>query len=240
MIYSPINAGSEFPHLRANAILVREQGLVALVDCGGKKDAESIQRELAVQGISKSQISLIVFTHLHYDHCENIDLFNRAEIVVHWREIELLERFLAASTMEEVKSQINAHYEHVHAFFLRTMCQRYDVDRSLYAKILEDRGRLLIVDHDNYDVGKFSMIETSGHSVGHMSVYVHSERPILIAGDAILSLNSLNQQRVEKQNICWNRENQRISAERIMAGSGFVIPGHGKPFDLTFTKPCFL
>ncbi len=235
-----LNAGSEFPHLRANAVLIRDQGLVVVVDCGGWNNAESIQRELAQEGILPSHVGLLVLTHLHFDHCENIDLFHNAKIIVHWKEVEFLERLLSATTGDEIKAQVTSHYEHIHGFYLRMICQRIMNYREQYNKILEDRGRLSLVDDDTFVVDKLTMIETSGHSVKHMSVQVVLKRPVWIAGDAIISLNGLNQPNQGKQQICWNVQKQRASADRIVARGGVVIPGHGGPFDLNSRTPvCF-
>ncbi len=232
MDLSLIAKGSEFPHIKANSALIRDQGLKAVVDCGGKSETGVIQQELAKNGISSSKVELLLLTHLHYDHCENIDLFDKATVIVNWKEIEFFERLLGGTTEEDIKVLITKHYEHVQNFYLRAICQRLLSNRERYRKFFEDNGRLQVIEDDYTVTNRIMMVETSGHSAGHMSIQVLSDRPVWIAGDAIISLSGWNQPSRGIQQICWNSHKHLASCEKIAASGGIVIPGHGEPFDL--------
>ncbi|MDR1732259.1 MAG: N-acyl homoserine lactonase family protein [Synergistaceae bacterium] len=51
------------------------------------EDAPPLKDALEKLGIEPSAIKKIILTHLHYDHCCNLDLFPEAEIYVQEREI---------------------------------------------------------------------------------------------------------------------------------------------------------
>lgn len=197
-----IAKGSEFPYIKANSILIRDQGLNVVVDCGGKSETGVIQQELASNGISSSKVELLLLTHLHYDHCENIDLFDKATVIVNWKEIEFFERLLGGTNEEDIKELITKHYEYVQNFYLRAICQRLLNNRERFKRVFQDNGRLQVIEDDYSVTDRIMMVETSGHSAGHMSIRLLSDNPVWIAGDAIISLRVWNQPSRGIEQIC--------------------------------------
>lgn len=236
MMIRPLNRGSEFPHLKANAILINDKGFIMIVDCGDRHDASSLQKELARYGFSPAQVEVVVLTHLHADHCENIDLFKNARIAIHWKEIDFLERLLRTRSNDELVSAIFEHYEHIQAYYMRFMCRQFEINRAMYRKMIKDLGQFILVDTDFPVEGNIKMIETIGHSVGHMSVLLSLDNPVWITGDAIVSLRCWNQPDRGRNQICWNRLCHAKSCSRIASHGGVVIPGHGLPFDIKSAK----
>lgn len=66
--------------------LVEAGGTRLLCDAGGPTTRMSLLRALAERGIDRERIDLVFLTHLHFDHCYNLDLFPAARIVVPARE----------------------------------------------------------------------------------------------------------------------------------------------------------
>jgi glyoxylase-like metal-dependent hydrolase (beta-lactamase superfamily II) len=84
------------------AWVIRGAERIALVDTGpcdpdwaaqyhrplSKSPAQELDRALAGIGLDGGQIDLVIFTHLHWDHCFNLELFPSATFHVQKRELE--------------------------------------------------------------------------------------------------------------------------------------------------------
>lgn len=225
-----LNEGAEFPRLQANSVLLRDHGLAAIVDCGGRRDRDTILNGLAARGVQQSHVNLVIVTHLHFDHCENIDLFDKAEVVVHRDEFEFLERLLCESTPEKARAFLLSTYECLPAFYLRTILRRLDECRSEYTRLVSDRGRLCLIDSNRSTIDGLDIIKTSGHSIGHVSVGVRGIHPVWIAGDAVVSSRAWNAEVPWEQQLCWSVRESVRSRSLIAEWDGVLVPGHGVPF----------
>jgi glyoxylase-like metal-dependent hydrolase (beta-lactamase superfamily II) len=116
--------------------------------------------QLARVGGSPDSVRHVVQTHLHMDHTGALGHFPAATVVVHGRELE------AARSVPEP-----AGAGYVHA----------DYDRS------DVRWRELDGDLDLFEDGTIRLLETPGHSAGHMSVLLALEEtgPVLLTADAV-------------------------------------------------------
>ena len=83
--------------------LVLAGGHAVLVDTGVGDDSalvekrfrprrRSVAEQLAEHGVLLADISTVINSHLHYDHCGNNRLFPNADIVVQSRELEAARR----------------------------------------------------------------------------------------------------------------------------------------------------
>ena len=82
------------------AFLIEGDGRKILVDTGmsdtersvkyhhdGRQDpGQAIHEQLASLGVGLDEIEIIIFTHLHWDHCANLEKFPRAKLYVSDRE----------------------------------------------------------------------------------------------------------------------------------------------------------
>jgi len=59
-----------------------------LFDTAGYNERAVVVAKLAERGIAPESLDLVVLSHLHFDHAANWDLFPKAEIVVHERELD--------------------------------------------------------------------------------------------------------------------------------------------------------
>jgi glyoxylase-like metal-dependent hydrolase (beta-lactamase superfamily II) len=227
-----LSAGREFPRLKATSVLIEDRGLRAVVDCGSRDDRDAILQNLFVRGISRSSIEALFLTHLHFDHCENAAIFNRATIVVHGEELELMNRLLSESSTDGASTLLLESYEALPPFYLRTILRKLHLHRSEYARLLSDRGRMHIVWCDRSTINGFEVISTKGHSVGHVSVIVPGNKPILIAGDAVPSQRAWESRGTSENQFCWRTLEHRRCQDAIATWCGVVVPGHGIPFEV--------
>ncbi len=110
-------------------------------------------------GVAPDSIRYVVQTHLHIDHTGALGHFPSATVVVHTRELQ------AARAAE---SPIASGYV------------REDYDRP------DVRWQLAEGELDLFADGTIRLIETPGHSAGHMSVLLHLDEtgPVLLTADA--------------------------------------------------------
>jgi len=66
--------------------LIQFQDKKILIDTSSKENAEELLKSLKQLNISPRDVSIIILTHAHYDHIENIDLFSKAKIYGNFRE----------------------------------------------------------------------------------------------------------------------------------------------------------
>jgi len=71
-----------------NISIIYANGKTILFDTGSNDDREELLLELEKMNIEINNIDIIFISHLHYDHCCNIELFDNAQIIVSKRELE--------------------------------------------------------------------------------------------------------------------------------------------------------
>jgi len=111
-------------------------------------------------GVAPESVRYIVQTHLHIDHTGALGHFPDATVVVHARE-------LAAARA--------ADPPHVRGYV------REDFERAGL------RWQTVQGDHDLFGDGRIRLLQTPGHSAGHMSLLLDLEEtgPVLITADAV-------------------------------------------------------
>lgn len=122
-------------------------------------EEQHCEAQLQQLGVRPGEVSHIVQTHLHMDHTGALGHFPDAVVVVHERERE------AALGAEDP---------------LRSGYIRADYDRP------ELRWQILTGDTDLFGDGLIRLLETPGHTAGHMSLLVNlvDSGPVLITADA--------------------------------------------------------
>lgn len=120
-----------------------------------KNREEQLQVSLKRAGLEPSDITLVVNTHLHFDHCGNNRLFSNAKFLVQTEEIR---------------------YAYYPDRYMRISYLRDFFDTG--ADYLAVRGRYVVEDG-------VELLPTPGHTIGHQSVLVKWRgRNIVYAGDA--------------------------------------------------------
>jgi N-acyl homoserine lactone hydrolase len=114
--------------------------------------------QLERRGVNTSAISHVVQTHLHMDHTGALGHFPNATVIVHEREL------LAARSAQPFQNG-----------YVREDFDRDGID-----------WRPIAAAHDLFGDGTIRLIETPGHSAGHMSILLSLQQtgPVLLTADA--------------------------------------------------------
>ncbi|MBU2633641.1 MAG: MBL fold metallo-hydrolase [Nanoarchaeota archaeon] len=86
--------------LTSNCYLINK---TILIDTGSLKNREFLKQSLKKL---KANIKTIILTHLHYDHCGNLDLFKDAKIYASKEEINNLKKYKALYVGPQTYNQI--------------------------------------------------------------------------------------------------------------------------------------
>jgi N-acyl homoserine lactone hydrolase len=128
----------------------------------------AIHERLAGIGYKPEDVDVIVFTHLHWDHCYYMDLFKNAVLIVHRRELEF--------ALDPIPIYYNS-YEHPSLGIVRPF------EGAQFAAIEGEREIMPGV----------RAFETPGHSPGHMSVEIDTKKgKYICAGDSVFIPENLD------------------------------------------------
>ncbi len=159
--------------------------------------------QLARFGIDPDRVAYVVQTHLHIDHTGALGHFPNATVIVHERELE------AARTAESPES---------------TGYIRADYERP------ELRWQTIGGERDLFGDGSVRLIETPGHSAGHMSLLLQLDHtgPMLLTADALDNRDQW-EGRAHPRSL-HSREEANRSMERLRAlaaeTGALVVFGH--------------
>lgn len=127
----------------------------------------SIVDQLAKIGYKPEDVSIVVFTHLHWDHCSNMKAFKNAQFYVHRKEY--------AFAMDPIPLYYKS-YEAPQLGIVRPF-------EGVKMRLTEDEEEIM---------PGVRVFETPGHSVGHQAVEVDTEKgKYLVCGDAIFIMDNL-------------------------------------------------
>ena len=157
------------------SFLVQGGGHTILVDTGGPPPSatapwhqpydqtpeQRLVTQLARHGLDPSDVDIVIFTHLHWDHCYNVEFFRRAHFFVRRRELE----------------------------FAKNPCpiyeRMYDVPSTGVSPPYLNLDFHFTTD-DQEIVPGLRVVPTPGHSPGHQSVAVETAEGLcVIAGDLV-------------------------------------------------------
>lgn len=155
---------------------------------------------LAANGIATADIGRVILTHAHWDHSQNTDLFPNAEIVIHADELEY-------SKNPRPGDLATARY------FANTLLEQ-NVRQVKGETELEPGVRL---------------IETPGHTRGHISVVAETAGgTVCVGGDAMSDAGAIG--RGTPAIVFWSAADARASIQKIVAAASTIYPGHDRPF----------
>ena len=143
-----------------------------------------------------NEIDCVVISHLHFDHCSNLDLFVDTNIPIYISRKEL------------------DYYE-----------KYKDIDTDLFSYFELIRDRLNIVEvQEEIEIDKgIRILFTNGHTPGHMSLVIEKENTIL-SGDALKTYKDyLN---VNDYGNAYSKEDYVSSKKKIIDNFSVIYPGH--------------
>jgi len=191
------------PYPSANVVLLHGSRPV-LIDTGFGADVPALLRWLQTQSVAPSALSLVVNTHFHCDHSGG----NHA--------LQALHGVFIAAQAEEAALVNRRDPDACRAEWLRQPVEPYQVDRRLHDGDMVSAGRWA-----------WQVVETPGHTAGHISLY-SAEHGILVLGDALhdADIGWLNPYREGRDSLDRAAESiERLA--RLPARLGYS--GHGPP-----------
>jgi N-acyl homoserine lactone hydrolase len=180
---------------------------------------KDVPAQLRERGLDAKQISVVVMTHLHWDHASAISEFPASAFVLSAAE------WAAATTDRRpiLRGYRPAHYDYV--FDYRTVSYEGDWVSS-YGSF----GRTV----DLFGDGSIRLASTPGHSAGHQSVILHlRERDFVVAADAVYTLNQLEGgpeplRPLDMHN--WRRSRRELQLFHREYPNAIIVPGHDREF----------
>jgi glyoxylase-like metal-dependent hydrolase (beta-lactamase superfamily II) len=167
-----------------------------------------IEVRLKKLGVKVEDINAVIFTHLHWDHCSNMSVFQNARYYVHSKELEfaLDPHVLYYKSYESKKLGVTPPFENAE---FQTLEGEYEFNSFI------------------------TVFPSPGHSPGHQSVGVRTPKGLyVIAGDAVFSEENLKPD--EQKNLPFTPMGRYVnvfdmfeSMENIVQRADHVLTGHG-------------
>jgi glyoxylase-like metal-dependent hydrolase (beta-lactamase superfamily II) len=181
-----------------------ETGVVrrVVVDTGHTGRRGRLEAELAKRGLSCSDIDMVVCTHAHWDHIENLDIFDRAEILLHKNE----RRYITRPHRNDTGCP-----DWIEAVF-----DRY-------------RDRLREVEEGDRVLPGLEIVDAPGHSAGTIAVTADTDEGIaVITGDSIQNSTVA----MERRNalVFWDDAMASRTIDKLVTIADVIYPGHDQAF----------
>jgi glyoxylase-like metal-dependent hydrolase (beta-lactamase superfamily II) len=171
-----------------------------------RRPEQEILRALSAIGVKPEAIDIVVLTHLHWDHCQNNQLFANARFIVQREEL----RYAIAPL-------------HFHAAMYEALTINM---RPLWL----DTPNIEVVDGDRAIAEGVSVIFTPGHTPGYQSVLVESNHgKIAIAGCMVPTFENWpgsQQEDYLPSSLYVNLEQYWESLRRMDRMADLILPGH--------------
>jgi glyoxylase-like metal-dependent hydrolase (beta-lactamase superfamily II) len=175
-----------------------------VVDTGHTGLRPSLQAALAERGLTCSDIDVLVCTHAHWDHIENLDLFDRAEILLHKNERRYARR------------------PHRNDFgcpaWIDAVLERYG-------------DRIREVEEGVRPIPGVEVVDAPGHSAGTIALSARTDEGIaVIAGDSVQNSTVA----VERRNalVFWDNALASRTIDKLVKIADVIYPGHDQAFRL--------
>ncbi|PSP83981.1 hypothetical protein BRC83_06185 [Halobacteriales archaeon QS_1_68_17] len=172
-------------------------------DCH-REDGQTLAGALGRAGCEPADVDTVVFTHLHWDHCYNLDPLTHAEMYVQRLELEYA---------------IAPYPMHADGFDAK----------SLGMEPPWLRHDLTPIEGETTVCEGVTAFPTPGHTVGHQSVAVETDAgTVVAAGDAIETFENLRgtDEKPFLRGLAVNDFDWWESAHEIAARADRVLPGH--------------
>ena len=179
------------------ALVTAEDGTRILFDTGHYCVRKGLINGLKDRGLAPTDIDLIFLSHLHFDHCQNLDLVKGVPVAVGKTEME--------------------YARHPHPDDLFIPWKIHDLLADFELRVLPQRGVIAPgIEH----------FEVPGHTTGCQALRFAQEdgRRVVLAGDAIKYPKEILAQ---VGDMCFgSTEDSKRSIAEICANTDIVVPGH--------------
>ena len=192
----PIVSSHGFLGWSSVSIMEDREGYV-LFDTGGYNNKGALINALRNLKIDFKQVRKVLVTHLHFDHCMNVDLFPNATLYVGKREIDY--------ALSEEPDKVGDIF--VPKPYIREILRRHDV--------------VEVKDGDKLG-NNVKVVELPGHTPGCVGYLINES--IIFTGDALRNTHELI---YKIPSLCFGGEDAwRRSIEKITSIAKVIIPGH--------------
>lgn len=158
-----------------------------------RRAEENLKAQLAQYGLKPEDISIVVNTHLHFDHCGNNALFPNAKFIVQADESQYAyapDRFQQSAYIKEL-FDLKIDYELVN-------------------------GKQQVAD-------EISVVPTPGHSIGHQSVIVQAEdKNYVYCGDAAPMKENLERRNIPGVLYCAHKALNSIDYLKSINNAAYI------------------
>jgi glyoxylase-like metal-dependent hydrolase (beta-lactamase superfamily II) len=158
---------------------------------------------LAARGLAPADIDMVLLTHAHWDHIQNLDVFDHARLLLHPAERRYAGR-----------------------------PHRNDWATPKWTGAVIEQARVEEVAEGAALLPGVTVLDLPGHSPGSIGLAVATREGLaIVTGDALqyayVALTGVNPL------VFWNPARARQSIERVVRQADVVYPGHDRPFRLT-------
>lgn len=174
----------------ASSYLIKNKKNI-LFDTGGYGARKKI-----IELLKNKQIDYVVISHLHFDHCSNLDLFMNTEIKIFISKLE---------------------YKH---YFIN---KEKDCDLFSYFEFIKDKLNIELINKKTNIDEDINIILTPGHTLGHISLEIESKK-ICFAGDAIKTLKDYND--VDNYGNAVDKIKQKNTKQSLINRYEYIYCGH--------------
>jgi N-acyl homoserine lactone hydrolase len=155
---------------------------------------------LAQRGLTAADVDLVLLTHAHFDHIQNLDVFEHAPIYLHPAERKYAGR-----------------------------PHRNDWATPQWTGAIIERQQVRETAEGDELLPGVGVVDLPGHSPGSIGLTVATEAGLaVVTGDAI-HYASVYQTGVNPL-VFWSADEARRSIERIASLADVIYPGHDRPF----------
>jgi N-acyl homoserine lactone hydrolase len=173
-----------------------------IVDTGHTGRRPALEDELRHRGLTAADIDIVVCTHAHWDHIENLNMFERAQIVLHQRE----RRYITSPHRNDFACPN----------WVNSLMETYQ-DRI---REVEEGTRLL---------PGVEVVDAPGHSAGTIAVKVDTADGVaVITGDSIQNSTVARERR--NALVFWNDELASRTIDKLVTIADVIYPGHDQAF----------
>lgn len=201
--------------------MLRSADRIVVMDTGGPAYVPVLHEQLAAHGLALGDVTDLVLTHAHWDHCANFTLFDRARVWIGADELAWARR-----------QQPGTHF--LSELHVAELAARHD----------RDDGGLVTVSDELEIIPGIRALSVPGHTPGHLALRVEtSDGPLLFAGDSVKNIRELA---TATADLTMDEASSRRSIERLRelmrSEDALLVPGHDAPLraegrSLTRTEP---
>ena len=183
-----------------NISVIYAAGKTILFDTGSNDDREEFWAELKKMDLAVKDIDAVFISHLHYDHCCNIELFDHAEIFVSARELEYV-------LSDEYKNYKDPYVPYATVKYFENRFKTFSEGEELAPGV--------------------KTIALPGHTPGVSGLVLVEER-VVFTGDAVK--NAYDYTHKIPPYAIYDGKLGLESYKKIPPVADVIVPGHGRPF----------